>query len=118
MRGIIAFVTNGGFLDSNTADGCGSSLARSSVRLYVYNLRGNQRTAGKSHARRKAAKSSASGSRATVAISLLGQELQIETATGWSTTAISATTYDRREVPCHRIASRPGFDRLENCRSR
>ena len=40
------FVTNGGFIDSNTADGLRHPLVDEFDRIYVYNLRGNQRTAG------------------------------------------------------------------------
>ena len=45
-RGVIAFVTNGGWLDSNTADGMRLTLAEQFSDIHVYNLRGNQRTAG------------------------------------------------------------------------
>nr|WP_260173847.1 type ISP restriction/modification enzyme [Nocardioides albus] len=45
-RGVIAYVTNGGFLDSNTADGMRKTLAEEFSSIYVYNLRGNRRTGG------------------------------------------------------------------------
>ncbi len=41
--GVVAFVTNGGYIDSNTADGLRSTLANEFHHLYVFNLRGNQR---------------------------------------------------------------------------
>ncbi|MCY7399709.1 MAG: hypothetical protein LH477_01880, partial [Nocardioides sp.] len=41
-RGVIAFVTNGGFLDANTADGLRMSLAEEFSAIHVFNLRGNQ----------------------------------------------------------------------------
>lgn len=44
--GVVAFVTNGGYIDGNTADGIRLTLAREFHHIYVYNLRGNQRTAG------------------------------------------------------------------------
>ena len=44
--GVVAFVTNGGWIDANTADGMRLSLADEFARIYVFNLRGNQRTAG------------------------------------------------------------------------
>lgn len=69
-RGIVAFVTNGGFLDGNTASGLRHSLAEEFSYLYVLNLRGNQRTAGE-ESRREGGKVFGAGSRATVAISLL-----------------------------------------------
>lgn len=45
-HGVVAFVSNGGWIDGNTADGVRLSLADEYSRVYVYNLRGNQRTAG------------------------------------------------------------------------
>ncbi len=45
-RGVIAFVTNGGFLDSNTADGMRKTLGEEFSAIHIYNLRGNRRNAG------------------------------------------------------------------------
>jgi predicted helicase len=45
-QGIIGFVTNGGFIDGNTADGLRKTLADDFTSIYVYNLRGNSRMAG------------------------------------------------------------------------
>ena len=69
-RGVIAYVTNGGWLDSNTADGMRLSLADEFTDIYVLNLRGNQRTAGE-QSRREGGKVFGGGSRATVAVTLL-----------------------------------------------
>lgn len=69
-RGIVAFVTNGGFLDSNTADGMRQTVADEFSAIHVFNLRGNQRTAGE-QSRREGGKVFGAGSRATVAITLL-----------------------------------------------
>ena len=69
-RGVIAFVTNGGFLDSNTADGLRKSLGEECSAIYVFNLRGNQRTAGE-QSRKEGGKVFGGGSRATVAITVL-----------------------------------------------
>ena len=69
-RGVIAFVTNGGFLDSNTADGMRLSLAEEFSTIHILNLRGNQRTAGE-QSRREGGKVFGGGSRATVAITVL-----------------------------------------------
>ena len=44
--GIVAFVSNGGWIDGNTADGIRLSLADEYSHIYVFNLRGNARTAG------------------------------------------------------------------------
>lgn len=69
-RGVIAFVTNGGWLDANTADGMRLTLAEEFSSIHVYNLRGNQRTAGE-QSRREGGKIFGGGSRATVAITVL-----------------------------------------------
>lgn len=69
-RGVVAYVTNGGFLDSNSADGMRKTLADEFTSIYVYNLRGNQRTAGE-RSRKEGGKVFGGGSRATVAITLL-----------------------------------------------
>ncbi|MGY1883973.1 DEAD/DEAH box helicase [Blastococcus sp. SYSU DS0753] len=68
--GIIGFVTNGGFLDANAMDGLRKSLADEFTSIYVYNLRGNQRTAGEL-SRKEGGKIFGTGSRNTVAITFL-----------------------------------------------
>ncbi|ASR55826.1 type ISP restriction/modification enzyme [Cellulomonas sp. PSBB021] len=68
--GIIGFVTNGGFIDSNTADGLRKTLTGEFATIYVYNLRGNQRTAG-DLSKREGGKIFDSGSRSTVAVTFL-----------------------------------------------
>ena len=45
-RGVVAFVTNNGFIDSNTADGMRLSLSEEFCSIHVLDLRGNSRTAG------------------------------------------------------------------------
>jgi predicted helicase len=45
-EGVVAFVTNGGFIDSNTADGFRLSVLDEFTSVYVLNLRGNSRMAG------------------------------------------------------------------------
>ena len=65
--GIVAFVSNGGWIDGNTADGIRLSLADEYSHIYVFNLRGNQRTAGEL-SRREGGKVFGAGSRNTVAI--------------------------------------------------
>jgi predicted helicase len=42
--GIVSFITNNGYLDSNTAEGIRKSLVAESTQLYVLNLRGNSRS--------------------------------------------------------------------------
>ena len=45
-RGVVCFVTNGSFLDSNSADGMRLCLAEDFSYIYVFNLRGNANTSG------------------------------------------------------------------------
>ena len=68
--GIVAFVTNGGFIDGKAFDGFRKVLIREFHAVHVYNLRGNQRTQGE-QSRREGGKVFGSGSRAGVAIILL-----------------------------------------------
>lgn len=69
-RGVVGFVTNGGFLDGNTADGMRKVLAEEFSDLYVFNLRGNARTSGEQ--RRKERDSVfGQGTRTTIVIALL-----------------------------------------------
>lgn len=68
--GIIGFVTNAGFLEANTADGLRKCLTDEFSSLYVFHLRGNQRTSGET-SRKEGGKIFGSGSRAPIAISLM-----------------------------------------------
>lgn len=68
--GVIGFVTNAGFLEASTADGLRKCLAEEFSSIYVFHLRGNQRTAGEL-SRKEGGKIFGSGSRAPIAISLL-----------------------------------------------
>lgn len=68
--GVIGFVTNAGFVEANTADGLRKCLVEEFSSIYVFHLRGNQRTQGE-QSRREGGKIFGSGSRAPIAISLL-----------------------------------------------
>ena len=69
-QGIIAFVTNGSWIDGNADSGVRACLAEEFSSIHVLNLRGNQRTQGEV-SRREGGKVFGSGSRAPVAITLL-----------------------------------------------
>jgi len=68
--GVIGFVTNGGFIDANTADGVRLSLAEEFAHVYVFNLRGNARTAGELR-RRERGNVFGQGGRTTIAVTFL-----------------------------------------------
>ncbi|GAA8365556.1 DEAD/DEAH box helicase family protein [Helicobacter pylori] len=66
-KGVLGFVVNGGFIDAKSADGFRKRVAQDFSRLYVLNLRGNQRTSGEV-SKKEGGKIFDSGSRATVAV--------------------------------------------------
>jgi len=68
--GVVGFVSNAGFIETNTADGLRKCLADEFSSLYIFHLRGNQRTVGEL-SRKEGGKIFGSGSRAPIAISLL-----------------------------------------------
>jgi predicted helicase len=69
-RGVIGFITNGGWVDANTADGMRKTLVDEFSALYVFHLRGNQRTSGET-SRREGGKIFGAGSRAPIVITFL-----------------------------------------------
>lgn len=68
--GIVCFVSNGGWLKGEASAGVRKCFAEEFSSVYVYNLRGNQRTQGE-ESRREGGKIFDSGSRATIAITML-----------------------------------------------
>ena len=68
--GIIAFVSNGAWLDGNSTDGFRKCLEKEFSSIYVFNLRGNQRTSGEL-SRKEGGKIFGSGSRTPISITLL-----------------------------------------------
>ena len=68
-QGMIAFVTNGSWIDGNADSGIRACLAEEFSSVHVLHLRGNQRTQGE-RSRREGGKIFGQGSRAPVAISI------------------------------------------------
>ncbi len=68
--GVIGFITNGTWIDGNAMDGFRKSLENEFSKIYVFNLRGNQRTSGEL-SRKEGGKIFGSGSRTPVAITIL-----------------------------------------------
>ncbi len=68
--GIVCFVSNGAWLDGNSQDGFRKHLEQEFSSIYVFNLRGNQRTSGEL-SRKEGGKIFGSGSRTPIAITLL-----------------------------------------------
>ena len=69
-EGVIAFVTNASFLRGNADAGVRACLTDEFTEIYVFDLRGNQRTQGEV-SRREGGKVFGSGSRAPIALSVL-----------------------------------------------
>lgn len=69
-KGVISFVSNGSYIDSQSADGLRKSLFEEFNHLYIFNLRGDQRTIGE-QSRKEGGKIFGSGSRTPIAISIL-----------------------------------------------
>ena len=74
-RGVIGFVTNGAFIDSNAAAGVRQCLTEECAQLYIYNLRGNARTDGEQR-RKEKDNVFGQGSRLPIAITLLVKDPQ------------------------------------------
>jgi len=68
--GIIGFVSNGSWLDTNGLDGFRKCIENEFSTIYVFNLRGNQRTSGEI-SRKEGGKIFGSGSRTPVSITIL-----------------------------------------------
>ena len=68
-QGVVAFVTNGSWIDGNSDAGIRACLEKEFSSIHVINLRGNQRTQGEV-SRREGGKVFGSGSRAPVAITI------------------------------------------------
>ena len=69
-KGVIGFVSNGSYIDSQSADGLRKSLFEEFNHLYIFNLRGDQRTQGET-SRKEGGKIFGSGSRTPISISIL-----------------------------------------------
>jgi predicted helicase len=68
--GIVAYISNAGWVDSNVADGLRKSLTDEFAAIYVFHLRGNARTSGEQR-RKEKDNVFGQGSRTPIAITLL-----------------------------------------------
>lgn len=76
-EGIIGYITNASWIDANAMDGFRKCLAEEFNDIWVFHLRGNQRTSGET-SRREGGKIFGSGSRAPVAITILVKNPQAQ----------------------------------------
>lgn len=68
--GIVAFISNGAWLDGNATEGFRKCLRKEFSSIYVFNLRGNQRTSGEL-SRKEGGKIFGAGARTPIAITIL-----------------------------------------------
>ena len=69
-NGIISFISNGAFIDNAAMSGMRKCLLEEFTSVYIFNLRGNQRTSGK-QSKKEGGKIFGSGSRTPVSITCL-----------------------------------------------
>jgi predicted helicase len=72
-NGIICYVSNGSFLDSNVADGLRKCFVDEFSEIFVFNLRGNARTSGEQR-RKEAGSVFGEGTRTPITITLLSKD--------------------------------------------
>ncbi len=107
-KGVIGFVVNGSFIDSKSADGFRKCVAQEFSRLYVLNLRGNQRTSGEV-SKKEGGKIFDSGSRATVAIIFFVKDTSVSDNT---IDYYDIGDYLKREEKLHRLANFTDLDAI------
>ncbi|WRE01177.1 DEAD/DEAH box helicase [Helicobacter pylori] len=105
-KGVLGFVVNGSFIDSKSADGFRKCVAKEFSRLYVLNLRGNQRTSGEV-SKKEGGKIFDSGSRATVAIIFFVKDKSVPNNTIFY---YEVEDYLKREAKLNLLA---GFENLD-----
>ena len=76
--GIICFVSNGAWIDGNSADGFRKSIEKEFSSIYIFNLRGNARTQGEQR-RKEKGNVFGEGSRTPISITLLVKNPDIKT---------------------------------------
>jgi len=76
--GMIAFVSNGSWLDGNATSGFRKAIEKEFSSIWVFNLRGNQRTSGEL-SRKEGGKIFGSGSRTPITITLLVKKPKTKT---------------------------------------
>ncbi len=106
-KGVLGFVVNGSFIDSKSADGFRKCVAKEFSRLYVLNLRGNQRTSGEV-SKKEGGKIFDSGSRATIAIVFFVKDKSVPNNTIFY---YEVEDYLKREAKLNLLA---GFENLES----
>ncbi|MBK8467691.1 MAG: DEAD/DEAH box helicase [Chloracidobacterium sp.] len=76
--GVIAFISNGGWLDGNSGDGFRKTLEKEFTGIWIFNLRGNARTSGELR-QKEAGNVFGGGTRTPVTITLLVKNPAVKT---------------------------------------
>ncbi|GAA6840263.1 DEAD/DEAH box helicase family protein [Helicobacter pylori] len=105
-KGVVGFVVNGSFIDSKSADEFRKCVAKEFSRLYVLNLRGNQRTSGEV-SKKEGGKIFDSGSRATIAIIFFVKDSSV---TNNTIHYYDIGDYLKREEKLHKLAQFENLD--------
>jgi predicted helicase len=95
-EGVIGFVTGAGWIDGNATDGMRKCLVEEFNKIYVFNLRGNQRTSGEL-SRREGGKIFGSGSRSPIAITILVRKRGVSPRAGQIFYCDIGDYFDREE---------------------
>lgn len=95
-EGVIGFVTGAGWIDGNATDGMRKCLVEEFDKIYVFNLRGNQRTSGEL-SRREGGKIFGSGSRSPIAITILVRKRGVSPRSGQIFYCDIGDYFDREE---------------------
>jgi predicted helicase len=74
VSGVVGFVTNGSWVDGNAQSGFRETLVEEFSSIYVFNLRGNQRTSGEL-SRKEGGKIFGSGSRTPITVTFLVKDI-------------------------------------------
>ena len=90
--GIICFISNGSWIDGNATEGFRKSLEKEFSSIYVFNLRGNQRTSGEL-SRKEGGKIFGSGSRTPISITLLVKNPSVKKGSTQSEADVKADIY-------------------------
>lgn len=105
-KGVVGFVVNGSFIDSKSGDGFRKCVRKEFSRLYVLNLRGNQRTSGEV-SKKEGGKIFDSGSRATIAVIFFVKDSSV---TNNTIHYYEVEDYLKREAKLNLLA---GFENLD-----
>ena len=87
---MIGFVTGAGWIDGNATDGMHKCLVDEFSKIYIFHLRGNQRTQGET-SRKEGGKIFDAGSRSPIAITILVKTQPVKKRARFTSTTLVIT---------------------------